>query len=106
MRIDLLYVDGCPHHKAFGPRLSRLLQNRGIEANVNHVLVVDADQARRLRFLGSPSLQIDGCDVEPGAERRTDYGVQCRIYRYDGGTFFAPSDRDIVAAISPAERFD
>ena len=45
------------------------------------VNVPDPDAAKRLRFLGSPTVRIDGRDVEPGAGHRDDFVLACRVFR-------------------------
>jgi len=47
--------------------------------------VETAEHAEDARFLGSPSVRVDGRDVEPGAQTRTDYGIKCRLYRSPAG---------------------
>jgi hypothetical protein len=63
--------------------------------------VPDAAAAKRERFLGSPTLRIDGRDVEPGAERRTDFGLKCRLYRSDNGLAGFPQDDWVLDALNP-----
>jgi hypothetical protein len=42
---------------------------------------VDSEQAtRRERFPGSPTLRIDGQDIDSDAADRQDYGLKCRLY--------------------------
>ena len=38
-------------------------------------------QAKKRRFLGSPSVRVDGLDVEPGTMDSTDFTLGDRIYR-------------------------
>lgn len=61
--------------------------------------VESAEAADRERFLGSPTVRVDGVDVEPGAEERTDFGLKCRIYRTPEGMSGMPSPAWIEAAI-------
>jgi hypothetical protein len=42
-------------------------------------------QAEEERFLGSPSVRVEGVDIEPGAGERTDFGLKCRLYRTSEG---------------------
>ncbi len=42
------------------------------------------DDARRLRFLGSPTVRVDCRDIDPSAAARTDYGFSCRMYGSSG----------------------
>ena len=39
------------------------------------------EESERERFLGSPTVRVDGRDVDPGAGERSDYGLKCRLYR-------------------------
>jgi hypothetical protein len=47
----------------------------GIPVIVEQVLVETPAQAQALGFLGSPTVQVEGCDVEPEARGRTDFGL-------------------------------
>jgi hypothetical protein len=42
------------------------------------------------RFLGSPTVRVNGSDVEPGGEDRTDYGLSCRVYVGENGVSGCP----------------
>jgi hypothetical protein len=54
----------------------------------------------RERFLGSPTLRVDGVDVEPGAGDRTDFGLKCRVYRTAEGLSGCPADEWVLAALT------
>lgn len=99
VRIELLYVDDCPNHRALEPRLRGLIDRAGIEVAIELRRVGSDEDAQRMRFLGSPSVRVDGRDVEPGAEHRDDWGLKCRLYRTAGAVSGAPSDRMILAAL-------
>lgn len=81
------------------PHLQSLLRSNGVEGSVRLVEVQSDEDAQRLRFLGSPSLRVDGRDVEPGAGQRTDYGLQCRVYRAPAGLTGTPPDEWVRAAL-------
>lgn len=68
MRIELLYFDGCPNHERFLPRLHELLDRADITHEFQMRRVESIEDAERERFLGSPTLRVDGRDVEPGAD--------------------------------------
>ena len=99
MRIELLYFDGCPSYAAFLPRLRALLADEGVDAEVELRRVETSEAAEGERFLGSPTLRIEGADVDPGAADRTDYGFKCRLYRTDAGTAHVPPDDWVRAAL-------
>jgi hypothetical protein len=99
MRIEVLYFDRCPHFEAVATRLQELLGGRPEEHDVAYIRVAHDADARRLHFLGSPTLRVNGRDVEPGAENRTSYGMQCRLYPASGRTEGTPSDGWILSAL-------
>jgi hypothetical protein len=99
MTIELLYFSGCPGHAAFLPRLRDLLAQAGVEAPVRQRRVESDAEAQRERFLGSPTLRVDGVDVEPGADDRTDYGLKCRLYPVGGRLRGTPPDEWVLDAL-------
>ena len=62
--------------------------------------VHDHEDAVARRFLGSPTIQVNGQDVEPDARSRRDYGFMCRTYRTSPGMNGVPSMEMMVGAIS------
>lgn len=102
MRIELLYFDGCPSHAAFLPRLRELLAQARVDAPIAERRVQSDADARRERFLGSPTLRVDGVDVDPDAGERTDFGLKCRLYRSADGLSGAPRDQWVLDALHRA----
>jgi hypothetical protein len=95
VRVELLYFDGCPSADSLLPHLRTLLGDHSVELR----RVDSPEQAVEARFLGSPSVRVDGVDVEPGADARTDFGMKCRLY---GPAGRLPRDEWIVAALERA----
>jgi hypothetical protein len=56
--------------------------------------------ARRERFLGSPTVRVDGQDVEPGARERDDFGIKCRLYATNDGLRTMPRDEWVLDALA------
>jgi hypothetical protein len=71
---------------------------------IAHVNVPDPEAAERLRFLGSPTIRVDGRDIEPGADRRTEYVLACRIYRTEERIAGVPDDRWLRDALEASQR--
>lgn len=99
MRIEVLYFDGCPNYETLLPRLRALLSAADVDAQIDLVRIDDAETAERERFLGSPTVRVDGADVEPGAAARTDFGMKCRLFTTAGGPRGVPADEWVVAAL-------
>jgi len=88
MRLEVLYFDGCPGHDRLLPALRALAAEHGVE--LEQRVVASAEDAEQTRFLGSPSVRVDGVDVEPRAGERTDFGLKCRLYRSPDGQSGVP----------------
>jgi hypothetical protein len=103
MKIEVLFVDGCPNHEVLHPRLRVLLTGAGAGGtDIDLVRIEDADAAEAERFLGSPTIRINGEDVEPGADERTDYGLKCRLYATRDGLRGMPADDWVIDALERA----
>lgn len=100
MIVELLYFDGCPHHEALMPHLEQLLHSADLPARIELRRITDDKVAQRERFLGSPTVRVDGRDVEPGAEQRDDFGLKCRLYRLPTGLRGAPADQWVLDALA------
>lgn len=102
MRVELLYFDGCPNYEALVPHLEQLLQTAELPAIIALRKIVDEEAANAERFLGSPTVRVDGRDVEPGTEDRRDFGLKCRLYRVPSGLRGAPLDEWVLDALARA----
>ncbi len=102
MKIELLYFDGCPSYAELLPRLRDLLASEGVEEEVELRRIDTAADAERERFLGSPTVRIDGDDVDPTAKDRDDFGLECRLYRTEAGLVRTPPDSWIRSRLARA----
>ena len=92
MRIEILYFDGCPTYSEAEKTLRRALDQEGVEAEVKLVAVGTEEEARRLRFPGSPTIRVDGRDLFPSfAAERQDWWLGCRIYATPEGLKGSPT---------------
>jgi hypothetical protein len=96
-RVVLVYEASCPHVDAARANVRAALAARGLPPSSYAEQRSDASDAPEwARALGSPSVLVDGVDVEaaPGA------GGCCRVYRdANGGRASAPSTEAIVRAL-------
>jgi hypothetical protein len=79
MKIELLFFDGCPSHERLLPLVRELAECTDAELVLRQIDT--PEQAEQERFLGSPTVRVNGRDVDPHAGDRTDYGLKCRLYR-------------------------
>jgi hypothetical protein len=65
MTIEILYVPGCPNHQPAFERLAKVLASESLSAEIRQVAVNTEAEAKALLFPGSPTIRIEGKDVEP-----------------------------------------
>ncbi len=102
MKIELFYFDGCTAYQTALKYLRELIQEKNLDVAVKMIKIEGDQQARASRFLGSPSIRINGVDIEPGAEKIKDFSMRCRLYLEDGETSEWPSKKMIARAIDSA----
>lgn len=101
MNIEVLYFDGCPSYEALLPRLRKIVREQGGDPDgIALVPIESPEAAQAARFLGSPTVRVNGRDVDPGAADRDDFGLKCRLYRSDQGQSPTPPDDWIRAALA------
>ncbi len=83
MKVEVLYFSGCPNHVPAVDRVREVLAQEGTSAEMVEIEVKDAATAQQVGFLGSPSIRVDGQDVEPAVRGERSFGMMCRTY-YDG----------------------
>ena len=78
------------------------MAERGLDPDRIEVREIETDaDAERESFPGSPTIRIDGEDVQP--PRDNPIGLSCRVYRTrDGGTSPLPDPEDLRRALAAA----
>ena len=97
MVIEVLYVPGCPNHQTAVDRLRSALRAAAIDAEIQDIAVTEDAMARRLKFPGSPTIRIDGRDVE--ANPQNSYGLACRLYSNGTGVPALEALRRAIAGV-------
>lgn len=100
MKIELLYFDGCPSWQDALENVKTALAAEGLVADIRLVKVASDEEAARLKFLGSPSFQVNGKDLWP--EERERYSLCCRVYATPEGMKGAPPIGMLREKLRPA----
>jgi hypothetical protein len=95
MKVEILYFEGCPNHVPALEMVRNVLNREKIEAEVRAIEVTNEMDAEAVRFLGSPSVRVDGVDIEPGREDDIPF-YGCRTYTVDGKTVGVPPGKWLV----------
>ena len=93
MKIELLWFEDCPNHETAYALLEDILRERGIDETIERIEVPDLETGERTSFAGSPTIRIDGIDVDPSYKDSGDYTPRCRLYATDRGLTGVPERR-------------
>lgn len=100
MKVEVLYFEGCPNHAPTVERVREALQSQNETAIVQEVEVRTEGEAESIGFLGSPTVRINGLDIEPKARNLKSYGLSCRTYLDGAKRSGVPSSELIRLAIN------
>jgi hypothetical protein len=101
-KVELLFWEGCPSHPQALEQLREAMRELGLDAEAVEVRHVDTDELAAAEcFVGSPTIRVDGVDVqEPGDEPAA---LTCRVYhRRDGRISPLPDPADVRDALHTA----
>jgi hypothetical protein len=79
-----------------------LAEELELEPEIRLVDVPGAEEVARSRFLGSPTVRVNGRDVEPGADERRDFSFSCRVCPSEQGSAGWPHEDWIRDALRKA----
>ncbi|MGB9721568.1 MAG: DF family (seleno)protein [bacterium] len=101
MNIRFLYFKGCPNAEPALELLKQIIQENGLNEKIEVIEIITEQDAQKYNFLGSPSIQINGLDIEK--EKRNDPPVfGCRIYKTKDGYSGVPPKDMIINALTQA----
>jgi len=86
MTIELLYIAGCPNHEPSLAGIREALRQEGLTADIRPLDMTNQADAEAAGFPGSPTIRVNGIDVEPSARSVTGACMCCRRYGGRSGT--------------------
>jgi hypothetical protein len=101
-RVELLFWDGCPSHPQALADLRAAMADAGLDPDAIEVREVDTEHAAADEaFVGSPTIRVDGEDVDPPGDEPV--GLTCRVYRLRDGRYSpVPDPATLHAALEDA----
>jgi hypothetical protein len=101
-QVELLFWEGCPSHPQALADLREAMDELGLDSDAIEVRHVDTDErAGAEGFVGSPTIRIDGVDIQHPGDEPT--ALTCRIYhRRDGRISAVPDPADVRDALHTA----
>jgi hypothetical protein len=102
-RIEVFTWAGCPSHPEALALLRDVVAEHGLDVEIEVIDVTTQEQAEELGFVGSPTIRVDGRDVDPDGAASSRPSLTCRIYLdADGSVSPIPSREQIEQALVPA----
>jgi hypothetical protein len=92
--VSFLYYEECPSHELALERLREVMAEEGVAGEVEVIKVETEEQARGWRFVGSPTLRVDGQDIDPPTDPH--YALTCRAYRLEDGRISPLPSKDMI----------
>ena len=102
MVIRVLTFEDCPNCNAAMKLAEQTVRELSVDAVIQQVHVESASEAEQYRFLGSPTIQVNGEDIEV-ERRREKASYACRVYRTAQGIAGVPPKDLLVSAIREAQ---
>jgi hypothetical protein len=99
-KIELLYFEDCPSYKQALANLEAVVEEEYASLNVELINVDSSEKAQAMGFHGSPSIRVDGVDLERKSE---GYSYNCRLYNIGGNLTGIPTKEYIRERISALE---
>jgi hypothetical protein len=98
--VEFFWWEGCPSWDRALRILREEMEAAGIgEEGLRVTEVRTGEDAERHRFPGSPTIRVDGRDIQPPGEDESG-GLTCRVYRRrDGRSSPLPDREDIRDAL-------
>ncbi len=98
MKIRFLYLKGCPNKEPALNLLRQVLQEKKLSAKIEFIRIKSEKDAKKYKFLGSPSIQINGLDIDKD-RRNEPPSFGCRVYKTKEGYSGIPPKEMIIEAL-------
>lgn len=98
-RVEFLWFEGCPNHRIARALLDEVITGVAPGTVVESIDASDPDVATAHRFPGSPTIRVDGRDIDPNFTDPGDYTPRCRVFWTPAGLRGVPPREWIEAAL-------
>ena len=75
IEIRILSTEGCANTPPTVSRIEEIAKELAVAIHIENVLITTEEEASRNRFFGSPTVQINGVDLDPEKRESTAYGL-------------------------------
>jgi len=97
VRIELLYFENCPSWEQTRANVHASLAELALPGKIDLLLVKSNAEARKHRFLGSPTLRINGQDLFP--IEGDQFALGCRVFATPRGLVGIPTSEMVKSEL-------
>jgi hypothetical protein len=97
--VEVLYAEHCPNFPAALALVQRVAAELGLAVDVRTTMITDQAAAERAQFVGSPTVRVNGRDVDPEGELGAEYTLECRLYWHQHRLAGYPQERWVRDAL-------
>ena len=95
-KIEFLYWEDCPSHPQALQRLQDVMAELEIESPIERIEVLTDEDAERLVFPGSPTIRVDGVDLDPEGAAQMGTALTCRVYILENGRYSPVPSKEMI----------
>ncbi|MGD9146843.1 MAG: DUF2703 domain-containing protein [Anaerolineae bacterium] len=95
-RIEFLFWEDCPSHPQAWKLLEEVVDEVGVESEIEKIEVLTDEEAERLQFPGSPTIRVDGMDVDPDGAAQMGTALTCRVYVLEDRRFSPLPSKEMI----------
>jgi hypothetical protein len=95
-KIEFLYWEDCPSHPQALELLQGVMAEVEIDSPIEKIEVLTDEDAERLAFPGSPTIRVDGVDVDAVGAAQMGTALTCRIYLLEDGRFSPVPSKEML----------
>ncbi len=103
VNIGVFFIEGCPGVSSITDSIKDIIVEDAVDADISLFLIETPEDAKRLHFTGSPTVRINGRDIEQNMKTIKDYALRSRHYYINGKKSDYPTKSMIRDAIKKAK---
>jgi hypothetical protein len=95
-KIGFLFWEDCPSHPQALELLKEVMAEVGVDSPIEKTEVLTDEDAERLAFPGSPTIRVDGVDIDAEGAAQMGTALTCRVYILEDGRFSPLPSREML----------
>ncbi len=75
MKVRVIHLSGCDATPEAISLIKKVAQDLGTNIELEEIVISTPEEATKFRHLGSPTVQVNGIDIDPGARGLIQYSL-------------------------------